>query len=76
MSEETRAAIQRSHEAFNTHDIEVLAGCITEDCLFEDTTPPDGTRQVGRAAVLSAFERFFTESLPECSETKRSVRAL
>jgi ketosteroid isomerase-like protein len=62
MSEETRAAIQRFHEAFNTHDIAALAGCITDDCLFEDTTPPDGARNVGREAVLGAFERFFTES--------------
>ena len=62
MSEETRAAIQRFHEAFNTHDIEKLAGCITEDCLFEDTMPPDGARHAGQAAVLSAFERFFAES--------------
>jgi ketosteroid isomerase-like protein len=62
MSEETRAAIQRFHEAFNAHDIEALAGCITDDCLFEDTTPPDGTRHVGKDAVLSAFEGFFTGS--------------
>ena len=47
MSEQTRAAIQRFHEAFNTHDIDALAGCITDDCLFEDTTPPDGGRHVG-----------------------------
>jgi len=62
MSEQTRAAIQRFHEAFNTHDIDALAGCITEDFVFEDTTPPDGGRHVGQAAVLGAFERFFTES--------------
>ena len=55
MSEQTRAAIQRFHEAFNTHDIDALAGCITDDCLFEDTTPPDGGRHVGQAAVLGAL---------------------
>ena len=62
MSEETRAAIQLFHEAFNTHDIAALADCITDDCLFEDTTPPDGGRHVGQEAVLAAFEDFFTGS--------------
>jgi ketosteroid isomerase-like protein len=62
MSDETLAAIHRFHEAFNTHNIDALAGCITEDCLFEDTTPPDGALHVGQEAVLGAFEQFFTGS--------------
>jgi hypothetical protein len=35
MSAETRAVIQRLHEAFITHDIEALAGCVAEDCTFD-----------------------------------------
>jgi uncharacterized protein (TIGR02246 family) len=62
MSEETRAAVQRFHEAFNAHDIDMLARCVTDDCVFEDTTPPDGTRHTGRDAVLDAFRGFFAES--------------
>ena len=62
MSDETSAAIQRFHDAFNAHDIDAVAGCITDDCVFEDTTPPDGTRHVGREAMLGAVRRFFTDS--------------
>ena len=41
-------------DAFNRHDLEALADLITDDCVFEDTTPPDGRRHVGRRAVLEA----------------------
>jgi ketosteroid isomerase-like protein len=62
MNHETRAAVERFHEALNAHDIDALAACITDDCLFEDTTPPDGTRHVGRDAMLDAVRRFLAES--------------
>ena len=41
--------------ACNGHDLEALAELITEDCVFEDTTPPDGHRHVGSDSVLKAF---------------------
>ncbi len=47
-------------EAFNRHDLQSLADLITDDCVFEDTTPPDGRRLVGRAAVLEAWEKVMT----------------
>ena len=62
MSEETRAAVLRFHDALNAHDIDALAQRITDDCVFEDTAPPDGTRHAGRDAVLDAVRRFFAES--------------
>jgi ketosteroid isomerase-like protein len=62
MSEETRNTIERFHEAFNSHDIDAVERVITDDCVFEDTVPPDGIRQSGRDAVLDAFRRFFAES--------------
>ena len=73
MSDDTSAAIQRFHDAFNTHDIGTLAVCVTDDCLFEDTTPPDGARSVGRDAVLGAFERFFTESPKRAFRGRRAL---
>src|SRR6476619_3531816 len=42
-------------DAFNRHDLEALADLITDDCVFEDTTPPDGRRLIGREAVLEAW---------------------
>lgn len=62
MSEETRAAVMRFHDALNSHDSDAVARSITDDCVFEDTTPPDGTRHAGRDAVLDAVRRFFAES--------------
>ena len=60
--EETRAAVLRFDEAINRHDVDALNDCITDDCLFEDTTPPDGQRHEGRSAVLDACRHLFTES--------------
>jgi ketosteroid isomerase-like protein len=62
MSDQTRAAVERFHDALNAHDIDAVSTCITDDCLFEDTTPPDGTRHVGRDAMLDAVQRFFADS--------------
>jgi ketosteroid isomerase-like protein len=59
MSDDTRAVIERFHEAFNRRDIDEVGQLITEDCVFEDTGPPDGTRHVGRAAVLDAWREVF-----------------
>lgn len=39
----TRAAIDRFSEAFSRHDADALAAYLTEDTVFEDTSPaPDG----------------------------------
>ena len=62
MSDETRAAIQRFHDALNGHDIEALAEVVHDECVFETTAPPDGTRHVGRAAVLAACQEFLDQS--------------
>jgi ketosteroid isomerase-like protein len=62
LSDETRAAIQRFHDALNSHDAEAVGRCITDDCVFEDTTPPDGTRYEGRDAMLDAVRRFLADS--------------
>ena len=62
MKDEIQAAIQQFHDALNARDIDAVAGCITDDCIFEDTTPPDGTRHVGRAAMLGAVKQFFADS--------------
>ena len=62
MSDETRAVIERFHNALNSHDIEALTPLVDEDCVFETTDPPDGTRHVGRDAVLAACQMFFDQS--------------
>ena len=62
MSDETRAAIERFHDALNSHDIDDLSPLVHEECVFETTDPPDGTRHVGRTAVLEACRQFFEQS--------------
>jgi ketosteroid isomerase-like protein len=62
MNEETRNAVQGFHDALNSHDIDALALLVHEDCVFETTDPPDGTRHVGRAAVLKTCQDFFDQS--------------
>ncbi len=62
MSDETRAVIERFHDALSSHDIDDLAPLVHEDCVFETHDPPDGTRHVGRAAVLEACRKFFDQS--------------
>ena len=47
---------------------------MTADCVFEDTTPPDGRRHVGPAAVRAAWTALFTAS-PEGEFTSEEVFA-
>jgi ketosteroid isomerase-like protein len=61
--EETLAAIQRFNDAFNRHDVDGVMAAMTEDCVFENTSPaPDGERYVGQAAVRAFWESFFAAS--------------
>ena len=46
-------------------------GCMTADCVFENTRPaPDGTRVAGQAAVRAFWEDFFTRSPQAQFETE------
>ena len=62
MSEQTRVAIQGFHDALNNHDMGALTRLVHKECVFETTEPPDGTRHVGRDAVLAACKEFFDQS--------------
>src|SRR6266566_344562 len=63
MDDEARDTIEKFHEALNRRDLGALSDLITDDCVFEATSPaPDGTRHVGRQAVLEACRVFFAGS--------------
>jgi ketosteroid isomerase-like protein len=63
MDDEARDTIEKFHEALNRRDLDALDDLITDDCIFEATSPaPDGTRHVGREALLDAFRAFFAAS--------------
>jgi ketosteroid isomerase-like protein len=57
MAEDPAETVRRFDAAFNRHDLSALAELVTEDCVFEDTAPPDGRRVVGREAVLEAWRQ-------------------
>jgi len=55
--------VRAFNEALNRHDLASMLDHLTEDTVFENTSPaPDGSRYVGREAV-SAFWQEFLRSL-------------
>ena len=57
-----RMVIDRFNEAFNRHDA-ALTPLLTDDTVFEDTSPaPDGQRIEGRAAVVEFWRRWFAHN--------------
>jgi ketosteroid isomerase-like protein len=61
--DETRATIDSFNEAFNWHDADALAALLTEDTVFEDTSPaPDGRRIEGKAAVVEFWRGWFARN--------------
>jgi ketosteroid isomerase-like protein len=59
----TRATIDNFNAAFNRHDAEELAALLTDDTVFEDTSPaPDGRRIEGKIAVADFWRRWFARN--------------
>ena len=59
----TRAVIDRFNEAFNRHDADALALVLSEDSVFEDTSPaPDGQRIEGKPAVVAFWRGWFARN--------------
>lgn len=61
--DETSNVIDRFNAAFNRHDVDAVMALMTDDVVFENTSPPpDGERYVGQTAVRAFWERFFAGS--------------
>lgn len=59
----TLAVIARFNAAFNAHDVDAIMALMTDDCVFENTSPaPDGTRVTGQADVRDAWLALFRDS--------------
>jgi ketosteroid isomerase-like protein len=55
--------VLRFNDALNAQDVDAMMGCMSQDCVFENTSPsPDGTRYSGQAAVRLFWEDFFRAS--------------
>ena len=59
---DTADAVDRFNEAFNAHDVDAVMAAMTDDCVFENTSPPNGQRYEGQAQVRAAWEEFFAAS--------------
>lgn len=58
--EATRTVIEHFNEAFNRHDADALAALLTEDTVFEDTSPaPDGRQIKGKTEVVAFWRVWF-----------------
>jgi len=59
----TRSTIDSFNKVFNQHDADGLAPFLTEDTVFEDTSPaPDGRRIEGKTAVVEFWRGWFARN--------------
>jgi ketosteroid isomerase-like protein len=62
-NEATLAVIRRFNEAVARADIDETMAAMTDDCLFDGTSPaPDGEAFRGQSAVRGFWESFFRSS--------------
>jgi ketosteroid isomerase-like protein len=70
----TRTAINNFNEAFNRHDADALAAFLTDDTVFEDTSPaPDGRRVEGKAAVVDFWRNWFARNSDAHFEAEETI---
>ncbi len=59
----TLQTIDRFNEAFNRHDVDAIMALMTDDCIFENTSPaPDGQRYEGQDAVRAFWQGMFAST--------------
>lgn len=68
------AVVTRFNEAFGRGDVRAVMDLMTEDCVFENTSPsPDGERFEGAAAVGAYWEHFFSTTESPRFETEEMI---
>jgi ketosteroid isomerase-like protein len=73
-SQATRMVIDRFNEAFNRHDADALGALMTDDTVFEDTSPPpDGLRVAGKAAVVKFWRDWFARNADAAFEAEDTI---
>jgi uncharacterized protein (TIGR03086 family) len=71
--DDTLASLVRFNDAFGSQDVDAIMRAMTDDCVFEDTTSPDGTRHEGQTAVRAAWEALFAANPDGRFTTERAV---
>ena len=69
------AAVVRFQEAFDAKDVDAVMAAMTPDCVFEDTSPPEGKRHVGSDAVRVAWQKLFAASAEAFFSTEEVIEA-
>jgi ketosteroid isomerase-like protein len=63
--------LNRFNAAFNRHDVDAIMSMMSEDAVFDNTSPaPDGTMFQGQANVRQFWEEFFAHSKHARFETE------
>jgi ketosteroid isomerase-like protein len=58
-----RLVVEHFNEVFARHDADALGALLTDDTVFEDTSPaPDGRRIEGKSAVVEFWRGWFTRN--------------
>ena len=72
----TRTTIERFNDAFNRHDVEGLSTLLTDDTVFENTSPPpDGRRIDGKSAVVEFWRAWFARNPDARFEAEETIVA-
>ena len=70
----TRTTIEKFNDAFNRHDADALATQLSDDTVFEDTSPaPDGRRVEGKPNVVEFWRGWFARNADSRFETEEMI---
>ena len=70
----TGALLGRFNAAFAAGDVDAVMALMTDDCVFESTSPaPDGVRHEGAAAVRAVWERLFADTAEPAFTSEETV---
>src|SRR5688572_18623988 len=72
-SSDTIELVHKADAAVNARDIDGFLALMTDDIIWETTSPPDGDRFVGKAALRAAGEGFLNSSPGAQFETEEIV---
>lgn len=69
----TLDAVARFQKAFDAQNVDAIMAAMTADCVFEDTSPPDGCRHEGVDAVRAAWTALFAASPDGAFSTEEMI---
>ena len=73
---QTRNVIERFNDAINRHDAAAVEALLTDDTVFENTSPtPDGTRIEGKSAVMEFWRKWFVNNADARFEAEEVIVA-